>query len=100
LLVESRSLREAARAFVEVSFERVFSHDDPEVALGLGEKPVRIHELEAVAPFQRVPLVDVAVHEDGGVVAMRQPARRCPRPRTRAGAVRRARSTCRCRTCR
>jgi hypothetical protein len=49
----------------------VLAHDDPHVVvLGLGEQTVRVDELEAVSPFQGVPLVHVAVHQHGAIVVM------------------------------
>ena len=76
-LVETRSLRQPGRALAQVAFERVLAHDDAEVVLGLGEQPVRVDQLEAVGRFERVPLVDVAVHEDGPVVPVRLPPPLC-----------------------
>jgi hypothetical protein len=49
----------------------VLAHDDAHVVvLGLGEQTVRVDELEAVSPFQGVPLVHVAVHQHGAIVVM------------------------------
>ena len=67
--VASRPLRAAShrarsmRVAVE-EVERVLTHDDPEVVLGLCEETFRIDELEPVRRLERVPLVDVTVDED------------------------------------
>ena len=64
---------EPSRPFMRITVEEVewvFSHDDPEVVLRLGEQAVRVDELEPVRPLQRVPLMDVAVNQYGLVVAM------------------------------
>ena len=57
--------------------EWVLAHEDPEVVLRLREQAVRVDELESVTCFQCVPLVDVAVDEDGAFVAMGVDAPRC-----------------------
>ena len=62
--------RQPGRALRRSPFERVLPHDDAEVVLGLGEQPVRVDELEAVGRLERVPLVDVAVHEHGPLVSV------------------------------
>ena len=65
-----RSASQAARCR-RSPFERVLAHDDAEVVLGLGEQAVGVDQLEAVGCFERVPLVDVAVHENGPLVPVR-----------------------------
>jgi DNA helicase HerA-like ATPase len=48
-----------------IGLERVLAQDDAKVVLRLGDEAVGVDELPAVARPQGVPLVDVAVHEDG-----------------------------------
>ena len=55
---------------------RVFPHHDAQVVLRFGEETVGIDELEAVCGLERVPLVDVAVHEHGPFVIVRGDATR------------------------
>jgi hypothetical protein len=51
--------------------ERVLAHEHAKVALGLGQQAVRVDQPEAaVGGLQRVPLVDVAVHEDRALVVV------------------------------
>lgn len=71
--VETGVCCEPSRALMRITAEEVkwvFSHDDPEVVLRLGEKAVRVDELEPVRTLQCIPLMDVAVNQDGLVVAM------------------------------
>jgi hypothetical protein len=80
--IEAGSCCKPAGAFVRIGLaelERVLAHDDPQVVFGLGEQAVRVDELESVRRFQRIPLVDVTVDEDGPFVAMGIDATLCTR---------------------
>ena len=61
--------------------DRVFPHQDAEVVLRFGQQSVRVDELVAIGGLQRVPLVDVAVHEDGSFVVVRCDPTGCTRTR-------------------
>jgi hypothetical protein len=52
----------------------VFAHDDPEVVLRFVVEPVGIDKLVARGCLERVPFVDVAVHEHGPFVVGFRPA--------------------------
>ena len=76
IAVASRPVRarQAAGALVGIAAEEldwVFAHDDAQVVLGLGEHPVGVDQLEPGSRLERVPLVDVTVHEHGTLVVMR-----------------------------
>ena len=69
-VVEARPAREPTGPLAQVSVERILAHDDAEVVFGLGEQAVGVDELEPVGGFERVPLMNVAVNEHGGFVAV------------------------------
>jgi hypothetical protein len=48
--------------------QRVLAHEDAQVVFGLGQKAVRVDEFEPIAGLQRIPLMDIAVYEDGPLV--------------------------------
>ena len=84
-LVEPRPGCEHARPLTEVAFERVLAHDDPEIVFGRREQAVGVDELEAVASFECVPLMDVTVDQHGGLVSVRCAATRRARERVLEG---------------
>ena len=61
--------------------ERVFAHEDAHVVLGLGEQAVRVDQPEAVGGLQHVPLVHVAMDQDGPFIVMGIDAQRGARQR-------------------
>jgi D-alanyl-D-alanine dipeptidase len=72
--VQAATCGQPPRPLVRVAvkeLERVFAHEDAEVVFGLGNEAVRVDEFEAVpGGLQCVPLVDVAVHEDGALIVV------------------------------
>ena len=67
-------------------FDRVLAHQHAEVVLRLSKQAVRVDELVAIVGLQRVPLVNVAVNENGAFVVVRIDATR----RTRARVIHRS----------
>jgi hypothetical protein len=71
--------RPLAREVVRIALKelgRVLAHENAHVVLGLGQQTVGVNEREAVRRLERVPLMDVAVNEDGALVVVRPHASR------------------------
>jgi hypothetical protein len=56
-------------------FNGVFAHKDTQIKLGFRHATIRIDQLESIVGLKGVPLVDIAVNEDGCfVVVGRRPS--------------------------